>query len=58
MTQTAPEVDDSDRQQSIDTTPAGKPPKAAAKTPEQALAETEGPGNRKGKKRQAEGAPA
>lgn len=49
---------DDDRQGKLDD---GKPPKGskgAAKTPEQALADTEGPGNRKGKKRETAGAGA
>jgi hypothetical protein len=59
MTMTAPEVE-GDGQQSIETPPqqpAGKPAKEA-KTPEQALAETEGPGNSKAKKRATAGAAA
>jgi hypothetical protein len=54
MTQFGPEVE-GDGQQTIDTTPATKPAKAAAaaKTPEQALADTEGPGNSKAKKQRA-----
>lgn len=57
MTMTAPEVE-GEAQQSIETKSPAAPAKSAAITPEEALAATEGPGNRKGKKREAAGAAA